>query len=108
MKASHSTYNYLDGNTSRFLVMMNYTFLFDVFFFSFQQMSKSTFIKIKEKADVKQMVPDQPCATVVLSMRNDTGGLFKALKLFQVKKNIAVLSIKKLKYMQTEAYVAVV
>ncbi|XP_023651528.1 tryptophan 5-hydroxylase 1-like isoform X4 [Paramormyrops kingsleyae] len=48
-------------------------------------MSKSTFIKIEEKTDVTQTVPDQPCATVVLSLKNDTGGLFKALKLFQEK-----------------------
>lgn len=49
------------------------------------QMNKSTFPKIEENKDNKTASTERGQAAVVFSLKNEVGGLVKALKLFQVK-----------------------
>lgn len=47
-------------------------------------MNKSTFPKIDENKDNKSESGEKGHATIVFSLKNEVGGLVKALKLFQV------------------------
>lgn len=49
------------------------------------QMNKSAFPKIEENKDNKTASTERGRAAVVFSLKNEVGGLVKALKLFQVK-----------------------
>lgn len=48
-------------------------------------MNKSAFPKIEENKDNKTVSTERGRAAVVFSLKNEVGGLVKALKLFQVK-----------------------
>lgn len=48
------------------------------------QMNKSAFPKIEENKDNKIESAERSRAAVVFSLKNEVGGLVKALKLFQV------------------------
>lgn len=48
-------------------------------------MNKSAFPKIEENKDNKTASTERGRAAVVFSLKNEVGGLVKALKLFQVK-----------------------
>ena len=48
------------------------------------QMNKSTFTKIEENRDNKNEHSEKGTAAIVFSLKNEVGGLVKALKLFQV------------------------
>lgn len=48
------------------------------------QMNKSAFPKIEENKDNKTESTERSRAAVVFSLKNEVGGLVKALKLFQV------------------------
>lgn len=47
------------------------------------QINKSTFTKIEENTE-KKNTPEKGRATIIFSLKNEVGGLVKALKLFQV------------------------
>lgn len=47
-------------------------------------MNKSTFTKIEECRTEKKNAPSDRRAAIVFSLKNEVGGLVKALKLFQV------------------------
>lgn len=47
------------------------------------QINKSTFTKIEENTE-KKNAPEKGRATIIFSLKNEVGGLVKALKLFQV------------------------
>lgn len=47
------------------------------------QINKSTFNKIEESTE-KQNTSEKGRATIIFSLKNEVGGLVKALKLFQV------------------------
>lgn len=47
------------------------------------QINKSTFTKIEENTE-KKNTSEKGRATIIFSLKNEVGGLVKALKLFQV------------------------
>lgn len=51
-------------------------------------MNKSAFPKIEENKDNKTASTERGRAAVVFSLKNEVGGLVKALKLFQVKSRL--------------------
>lgn len=48
------------------------------------QLNKSTFTKIEENTE-KKGASEKSRATVIFSLKNEVGGLVKALRLFQVR-----------------------
>lgn len=60
------------------------TILKRVYFFHYCfQINKSTFTKIEENTE-KNNTSEKGRATIIFSLKNEVGGLVKALKLFQV------------------------
>lgn len=55
-----------------------------VFYLCVFQMNKSTFSKIDENKDNKTVSGEKGRAAIVFTLKNEVGGLVKALKLFQV------------------------
>lgn len=51
------------------------------------QLNKSTFTKIEENPE-KKNTSEKGRATVIFSLKNEVGGLVKALRLFQVRTNL--------------------
>lgn len=58
-------------------------------------MNKSAFPKIEENKDNKTASTERGRAAVVFSLKNEVGGLVKALKLFQVKSRLILLGFPK-------------
>lgn len=72
----------IDGDTETIHTEKVYSFLY--IFLRLLQMNKSTFPKIDENKDNKSVSGEKGRAAIVFTLKNEVGGLVKALKLFQV------------------------
>lgn len=62
-----------------FITQMKCIYIFNYYL----QINKSTFTKIEENTE-KKNTAEKGRATIIFSLKNEVGGLVKALKLFQV------------------------
>lgn len=56
------------------------------------QLNKSTFTKIEENTE-KKGASEKSRATIIFSLKNEVGGLVKALRLFQVRTQVVKLAL---------------
>lgn len=56
------------------------------------QLNKSTFTKIEENTE-KKGASEKSRATIIFSLKNEVGGLVKALRLFQVRTRVVKLTL---------------
>lgn len=56
------------------------------------QLNKSTFTKIEENTE-KKGASEKSKATIIFSLKNEVGGLVKALRLFQVRTRVVKLTL---------------
>lgn len=61
-------------------------------FLGFFQLNKSTFTKIEENTEKKNS-SEKGRATIIFSLKNEVGGLVKALRLFQVCPKVTALTL---------------